>query len=351
MMIDVEALLREFDSDAPSGEDLQYDPDFAAMELAAQPGEERQMGDAVIEAEEPDYADVIEKAVAVLDRSRDLRAAVILANAALRTEGLTGFEEVLRYVRGCLDTYWDSVHPQLDPEDDDDPTMRVNAVLGLTDQGGVLRALRLAPLAMSRGLGRVSLRDIQVAEGEISPPSDMERVPDTAYVSAVFQDTDPDTLAALAEAAGKILEHVKAIGAIFDDRVGAMGPDMTPLEKMAFDIRKRMQTYAGAAAGDGADDEAAMGDGEDAPAASVRGGPAGGGARAGGGAINSPEDVIAMIDRINDYYARNEPSSPVPLLLNRARRLVSADFMTIVKDIASGGLDQVMTIGGIENEY
>ncbi|MDT8343082.1 MAG: type VI secretion system protein TssA [Thermohalobaculum sp.] len=346
-MIDVEALLREFDADAPSGHDLEYDSDFAEMQLAAQPGEERQIGDAVIAAEEPDHADVIEKTLAVLNRSKDLRAAVILANSALRTEGLTAFEEVLRYVRGCLETYWDTCFPQLDADDDNDPTMRVNAALGLADPDGVLRAFRLAPLAMSRGLGRVCLRDILVAEGEIPAPSDMDKVPDAQFVSAVFQDTDPDRMAALVEASNRILEHVKAIGAIFDDRVGALGPDLTALEKMAFEVRKRMRTYAAGDAAAGDEDDA----GDDGAAASDGGGRAAGGGRPGGsGAINSPNDVIAMIDRINDYYARNEPSSPVPLLLNRARRLVSADFMTIMKDLASGGVDQVRTIGGIQDD-
>src|SRR5439155_26871758 len=41
------------------------------------------------------------------------------------------------------------------------------------------------------------------------------------------------------------------------------------------------------------------------------------------GEIRSPQDVVAALDRICFYYDRNEPSSPVPLLLQCARRLVS----------------------------
>ncbi len=37
------------------------------------------------------------------------------------------------------------------------------------------------------------------------------------------------------------------------------------------------------------------------------------------------------------YYARQEPSRPVPILLTRAKRLVGADFMTIMKDMAPQG--------------
>ena len=38
---------------------------------------------------------------------------------------------MVKYIRFCLEEYWETCHPELDADDDDDPTMRVNAVLGL----------------------------------------------------------------------------------------------------------------------------------------------------------------------------------------------------------------------------
>ena len=55
------------------------------------------------------------------------------------------------------------------------------------------------------------------------------------------------------------------------------------------------------------------------------------------------------LDKIISYYQRHEPSSPVPVLLTRAKRLVSADFLTIMKDMAPQGVDQVRQIGGIDD--
>lgn len=342
-MIDVDALLASFGEDSPSGEDLEYDPDFSALELAAQPGEERQVGDSVIAAEDPDWKEVISAAQVVLGRSKDLRAAVILANAALKTEGLPGFEEVLRYVRGCLEDFWDSVHPQLDADDDDDPTMRVNAVFGLSDDDKVVRSLRFAPLTDSRGFGQFNLRHILVAEGETTAPADMDEVPDAATISAAFQDTDDETLETIKDAAGACLEHIKAIGAVFDDKTPGMGPDLDNVQKTMFQITKKLASYAGGEAPGGADEVDAVAEpgGDAAPMT-------GGGAIT--GAINNKNDVVNMIDRINDYYMRNEPSSPVPLLLNRARKLVSADFVTIIKDMAPQGVENVSLIGGLQEE-
>jgi predicted component of type VI protein secretion system len=58
-------------------------------------------------------------------------------------------------------------------------------------------------------------------------------------------------------------------------------------------------------------------------------------------------DAVA---RICDYYQRHEPSSPVPLLLRRCKRLVSASFLEIVCDIAPDGVSQVEMWRGKEEQ-
>lgn len=43
--------------------------------------------------------------------------------------------------------------------------------------------------------------------------------------------------------------------------------------------------------------------------------------------------AVAALLQIEAYYARNEPSSPVPFMCERARKFSSADFLTILKEI------------------
>jgi type VI secretion system protein ImpA len=57
-------------------------------------------------------------------------------------------------------------------------------------------------------------------------------------------------------------------------------------------------------------------------------------------------DVIATLDRLCDYYARHEPSCPVPLLLHRARGLVDKSFVDLLKDLAPEGLAQLTSVVG-----
>ncbi len=340
--MDLESLLKAHSDEFPSGENLEYDPDFTEMELAAQPGEERQAGDQILAAEDPDYRDVAEKALVIMGRSHDLRAGIFYADAVLRTQGLPGFAEATAYVRGCLEQFWDSCHPELDEEDDNDPTMRVNSVQNLTGDTTILRGLRRAPLTDSRSFGKLCLRDIEIAEGVVSAPADAENIPDAAAISAAFQDSDDDFLAAQLAAAEAAAENIAAIDRIFDEKTPGMGPDLAPLTKVLAQIIKRLSEATGGAAGAAEAGSEPAEDAPDAPAAVAGGGFVGG--------INSPTDVTNALDRIIAYYHRAEPSSPVPLLLERAKRLVGADFMSIMMDMAPGGIQNVNLIGGIDDD-
>ena len=64
------------------------------------------------------------------------------------------------------------------------------------------------------------------------------------------------------------------------------------------------------------------------------------------GEVNTREDVLRMIDKICGYYERSEPSSPVPLLLQRAKRLVPKTFFEILEDLAPDGINQMAVISG-----
>lgn len=338
-----ESLLQPIGDDNPSGDNLEYDPAFTDMELAAQPGEERQVGDQILAAEDPDWGDVVTKAEAVLEKSHDIRAAVFWAEAILNTRGIIEFPKATAYVRGALEQYWDTCHPELD-EDDGDATMRVNAVQGLADSDRVLRALRRVPLAESRVFGRMSLRHVEVAEGVSNPSADMDDVPDSGSVSAAFQDSDDVFLSSVLEAANSAFADVSAIDELFSEKTPGAGPVLEPLVKCLKQIKRAVGQYSNAGADVPADDTDDAGNDEAALTAGGSLGPSS------GGAIRSPKDVTNALDGIMAYYARTEPSSPVPVLLERAKRLVSADFLTIIEDMARDGLDEVRRIGGIKSD-
>ena len=68
------------------------------------------------------------------------------------------------------------------------------------------------------------------------------------------------------------------------------------------------------------------------------------------GEITSRDDVVRALDKICDYYARHEPSSPLPLLLQRCKRLATMSFIEIVREMVPDGLSQVEMIAGKREE-
>jgi type VI secretion system protein ImpA len=53
-----------------------------------------------------------------------------------------------------------------------------------------------------------------------------------------------------------------------------------------------------------------------------------------------------MLDQILDYYRQREPSSPVPLLLQRARRLVPMSFVEAMRELAPSGVEELARVAG-----
>ena len=337
--IDVEQLLREIGPDEPCGPDLEYDPAFLELNRIAQGKPTQEMGGQVIPGEEPDWREVKNRATELLGRSKDLRAGTLLTRALLRTDGLQGFSDGLALLRGLVERQWASVHPRLDPEDQNDPTIRVNTLLALADRDLTLTALRAVPLADSRRVGRFNLRDHEIATGVLPKPE--EGGPDVTTVEAAFLDMDVAQLQATAEAAASALEHLKGLEAALDAEAGAASADFSATRNTLRSMNQLLATQLGRrGVGEGAGAEAGAGEG---------GGEAGGAGGQAVGGIRTREDVVRVLDQVCDWYQRTEPSSPVPLLLQRAKRLVTMNFVELMQDLSPGGMNELNKIAGLDS--
>jgi len=340
----LQSLILPIGEASPTGEDLEYDADFMALERAAATKAERAIGDAVKAAEEPDWDRVRSLAEGLLARSKDLRVAVHLSTAWMRIEGLPGWAAGLGLVRALLENFWDGVHPQLDADDDNDPTARVNAVVPLGDAMSVLGFFRTTPFVQSPRLGRFSLRDLRIANGslKIAGNEGDGEPPSMTDIEACCVDCPEEQLLASATAVAQILEQAKAIDGIFNEQVGAAGPDLKPLLSDAFELKKFLDAQVTRRLPrDAADSEQP----DDAGEAGAATGP---GVAAGSGRIQSADDVRRRLDELCEYYARTEPSSPIPLLLRRAQRLVGKTFVDLMQDLAPGGISELRVISGPE---
>lgn len=338
----LESLLSPLNGESPTGENLEYDGEFLALERLAAPKTERAIGDSVKAAEEPDWDKVSTQAESLFGRSKDLRIAVHLTKAWMRTTGMPGFAAGMSLIKGLLENFWDGVHPQLDAEDDNDPTARVNAVSAVTDLQGMLGFFRNTPFVQSPRLGRFGLRDLRIANGTLkvttSEDGDAAELASMSQIEACCMDCPEDQLAETVAAVAAALNDAKAIDAIFSERIGTAGPDLKPLLSDIYEVKKFLEPELAKRSPQVAADADGGTEGESAPG--------GGGKVNTSGRVEGPQDVMRRIDEICEYYARCEPSSPIPLLLRRAQRLVGMNFVDLMKDLAPGGMSELQVISG-----
>ena len=347
--IDVSDLLQEVEPGAACGPNLEYDPVFVALELAVLGKPEVQYGETITAAVPPEWKVVRKMAAELLARSRDLRLAVYLLRAELALTGIGGMAEGLHLIERLLGERWDSVHPELDADDDNDPMLRINSLAVLTDSGTVLKDLKDATLVVLPGLGPLTLRMLEIASGELAPPKGTEKIA-VESIDKALADVPDEALDGAVERLTRALDSVISIEALLVRQVGtsqALNLDglSKPLKRGRDFLAQRATARAPAGASADADGSGEAGQPADAGAAGqgARGAPI-------SGAIASRGDVVRMLDKLLEYYHRHEPSSPLPLLLERAKRLVPKNFMEILEDLAPDGLSQLKVIKGPEQE-
>jgi type VI secretion system protein ImpA len=341
-------LLAPIDDVTPTGPNLEYDPAFTELEQIAMPTPERTMGDSLKAAQEPDWDKVASAAEALLVRTKDLRVAVHLIAARTRRHGLSGWATGLGLVRGLLEQYWDDVHPQLDADDGNDPTARANAVMPLADPQSALGYFRTAPFVHSPRLGRFSLRDLRVATGAINAPPSADGMPTPTLVDleACCMDCPDDQLPASAAMLADARAHAQAIIALLGEKLGTASPDMDHLSGDIEELKKFVDAQLVRRFPDRLEESATA----EVAAQDSDGNPPSPAVQQAHGKITDHDDVIRRLDEICEYYERIEPSSPLPVLLRRARRLVGKSFAEVLKDIAPGGLPELQTLSGPNSE-
>ncbi len=332
----LDALLAPVSSADPCGANLEYgDAGFAELDRSAVGKPEQQIGKTITAAEEPDWRVVGRLATDLLARTKDLRVAVHLTKALLHTDGLRGFSEGLTLLQRFVETYWEGLYPHLDPEDGNDPTMRVNILSTLTAPE-VLAAVRTTPLIVSRTIGRFSFKDVEAAAIETSTEGNGAGHSRTANIEAAGMDCDLAVLQADVSAAQACAAALKGIESALVESVGAgSAPNFSGLAVLVRKIATFLHTTLGRRV-PSAVDVSADGDGAPSsrPAASLS------------GEIGSREDVVRALDRILGYYKKYEPSSPIPLFMERCKRLVTMSFVDIVRDLVPDAISQIEVLKG-----
>lgn len=284
----------------------------------------------------PEWVAIRDQAAAALKKSKDLRLLAHLSAAVLRTDGLAPFAETVVVASEWLDTYWNGVYPAVD----EDAILRRNALNCFADQMAVVDGLRRAPLLASRQFGVVNLRDIEISSGLVQPTNGDTRA-DEGQIAAAFAATDFDALQQVKDDVEKTIAALQRIDAKMRLEGGTeAAPTFDPLSgqlvKIVRVLRARLAARPEAASDESSGHEA--GESQEATQPVQL------------GAIRSRQEAIRALDEVASFFRRTEPSSPIPLFLERAKRLVSKDFLEVLADIAPEALAQARAVGGLRPE-
>jgi len=340
---DAQQLLQPVTAEQPCGQDLEDTQLLASfdtfrlfgqstpLDTPPEPGETR----IAKPADSPEWAKIRDQALDALGKSKDFRLLAHLSAALLRTDGIPAFCDTLKVASEWLNAYWTQAYPLVDG----DGMLRRNVLNCFADQMAVIDALRRLPLVTSRQHGRFTLRDIEIASGQAAAGSDEPR-PEEANINAAFAEMPLEGLQALRQSVAAGLASLKQIGAAMGegagpDAVPSFDPLATQLAKIERLLRTHLAVRQSATAGNGSDDS----DQAQALPSNLK--------ATAPGAITSRQDAIRALDAVAEFFRRNEPSSPIPLLVDRAKRLVSKDFLEVLADVAPEALGQARAAGGL----
>ena len=363
-MTSIDNLIEPISAENPCGdypyhpklpEELKFYQDFVELDRLLSGKRETVLSQQGEKPEEPKWGVVEEHCLDIFVRCKHLHVAVALTLAWLRLRGLPGFRDGISLIRGLVERYWDQVHPMLDPEERNDPTERINILAAMSVPAGTFGdlmnfsiRLRQAPLCHSHG-DPISASDIVKAEtgtpgaeaGASEDDSTDSNIKSIAEIKGMFAASSSEEIdlnrAALAEA----LSCVKLIDAAL---TRVVGPEYcrswSSLIETLEDIQLRLGRYAPATdASTHPESDSAVSVAAGSGQKSRSGLPTAAG-------IQSRDDVLRALETICAYYHRAEPSSPVPLLLQRAKRLVNKDFMDLVKDLTPDAVAALQIIVG-----
>jgi type VI secretion system protein ImpA len=328
---ELESLTRPITAELPCGGSLEDSPELASFTAYRIFGQ----GNPWDAAQMPDWPTIRARALETLGRTKDLRLLAHFGTAVLRLDGLGGFCQVLQVAPQWLEGFWEQVYPG----PDEDGIFRRNALSCLADRIAIVDALRRAALVSSRQLGTYSLRDIELSNGALQPTEADTAIPQPAQISAAFAAITPAALADLAAVVSAALAALKRIDLKMREAAGTeaapeLQPLTTQLQRIEKVLREHLASHPDAAASEAVAEPAAS----TAAPATLAGGP-----------IRSRQDAIRALDAVALFFSQTEPSSPVPMFVERAKRLIAKSFLEVLQDIVPDAVDSARRAGGVRD--
>lgn len=390
MAFDFDKLSAPISDDAPCGPDLRDDPAFRDIEDA--PGE-------FASQSAGDLRKVVKRCVEFLEKTKDQMPAIIAAQASVRAGDFDVANAALQLIKSFSESYWEDFHPGPAEEM---AIGRVNELSALSRPAAFILPLQRAALAKMPSPSTVEFNAAmlnQAAAPVLEWTSENESALGAKIESGAMTTVAAKAMKTTHEGARMLRTIMRSIApaALAADRAAGAGEDASvdagQAAALAVTLRGQIAT-AGAplkAMSDVLYDIMAIYDGHSVdspsfgpvisqlksidtaiegfldvfpdpdelpePGEDVAESPgvtaAGGAPRPASFSAGTPQsraDVAAAIEAICRFYAQNEPSSPIPLMLQRVQTWIHKDFIDLIREIAPNGVDEVTRLLAISSD-
>ena len=335
-----EKLASEITLDQPCGpfidDDEGLEDDFVMLESIARVNQDSLTLDG--DEDGVDWRDMLARCEDLAKQTKDVRVYVFLAQAALQLKRLQGLAGVVQLIRVTLSEYWAETHPILDDAKDETPwrVMTLNELSG----DSLISLLTATPIVEAKQAGSFTLRDIRLAKGEIQLVEGSEElIPEAGLIEAAFQECDQEVLQSSLSLVEQIQDDITQLK---DQLVNSeCSHARYDWDKLISDLKYISDVYAQYVTVETADEEIENESVGEPGAADME-------VIVKSTGINNRTDVLGALEKICEYYAKYEPSSPVPILVERTKKLVTMDFMSIMKELSPDGVKQVELIAGVD---
>lgn len=354
-VIDLDALLTPIEGENPSGQYLRYSGVYDEIAEARRSDDVFVKDDYETSGKSADFRQVISLATSTLSReSKDMQIAAWLSEALVKTYGFDGLRDACRLMSGLQETFWDSIHPQIE---DGDMEGRANAISWMDEQCAL--AIRQAPITNYQGLSLLDFEDSkrfdfpdnietldeadQIKFNELKAVAEQQgRV--TAQKWA--QDVANTRRAFYEELATLIAEcwaAYRGLNGVLDERFDRnQVPSMLKLQKSLEEVEAQVRKLH---------EQKKLEEPDESDVAEGEGGEAGAEGGSSSGPVKSRQDALRKLSEVAEYFRRTEPHSPVSYLVQRAVKWGNMPLETWLQDVIKDdatlfSLRQTLGLGG-----
>ena len=319
------------------GPDFEYAPEFVAFRSLVVPQEERQVGDSVLPAREPDWDEVLATGSELLKKTRDVRILIPIICAAVHRQGLPALANGLQLLADWLEGSWNELHPRLEIEGELDPLLRSNAIAELADPSGLMRVVRGASFVQTP-VGRISVGDVEklLKGGVLNENAVVHSVDALKSVIDAEAERSSALFSAIEQAhlalervqhhlhknlSFELLPNLRPLGDLLLGLVGCLPVTLVHETTVNAIETNNLQPLPVSSSSMGLP---------------LR--------------LESRSDAYRALALARQFFEEYEPSHPASLLIRRIEDLQGKDFLSLVRELTPDGLVQLRVLTGRTEE-